>query len=124
MPLADYLWAMLIGFGLTITVETAVLLLGLSRRHSRGVRLFAGVWLTACTYPIVWLVLPPLFEHRGLYLLVAETFAPVAEGALFWWVFVKPLPPNRPATYRDLGAITAANLCSFGLGEVLHALTG
>jgi hypothetical protein len=50
------------------------------------VRLFAGAWLTACTYPVVWLVLPPLFEERSLYLLAAETFAPVAE-----WVDTRTL---------------------------------
>jgi|DewCreStandDraft_4_1066084.scaffolds.fasta_scaffold338218_2 cytochrome c oxidase assembly factor CtaG len=122
MPLPDYLRAMLVGYLLTVAIETIVLLLGLSRRHPVRVRLLAGVWLTTCTYPIVWLVLPPLFANRWQYLLVAETFAPVAEGVLFWWAFVQPLPPNRPATSRDLVAITVANLCSFGLGEVIHAL--
>lgn len=110
---------------LTITIETAVLLLGLSRRYSLRAKLFAGAWLTACTYPVVWLVLPPLFppeEDRTLYLLVAETFAPVAECALFWVAFVRGLPPDRRATVRDMAAIVAANLCSFGVGELILAL--
>ena len=85
MPATTYLLLMLVGFVLTITVETAVLLALLSRRHSVRARLFAGVWLTACTYPVVWLVLPPLFETRSVYLLVAETFAPVAECGSSGW---------------------------------------
>jgi hypothetical protein len=121
MPLPDYLLVMLAGYLLTVAVETTVLVACLSPRHSIRVRLFAGVWLTACTYPVVWLVLPGLFERRWLFLLVAETFAPAAECAIFWWAFVRGLPPDRRATVRDLAAITLANLCSFGLGEVVHA---
>lgn len=120
MPPADYLRHMLLGYLLTVTVETAVLLVGLSRRHPHRVTLFAGVWLSACTYPVVWLVLPGLFAERWQYLLAAETFAPAAECALFWLAFVRPLPPDRRATVRDLLAVTAANLASFGAGELIY----
>ena len=92
-----YLLEMLVGYLLTVVIETAVLLALLSRRHSIGVRLFAGIWLTACTYPVVWLVLPSLFEERWLYLVVAETFAPAAECLLFWFAFVK----HQPREQRD-----------------------
>ena len=51
----DYLVQMAVGYLFTISVETPVLLVGLSRRHPIRHRLFAGVWLTACTYPVVWL---------------------------------------------------------------------
>ena len=124
MPTTTYLLLMLVGFVLTIIVETAVLLALLSRRHSVRARLFSGVWLSACTYPVVWLVLPPFFETRSVYLLVAETFAPLAECALFWLAFVKHRPPHARATVRDFAAIVLANLCSFGLGELIHALDG
>lgn len=119
-----YLQQMLVGYCLTVAVETAVLLVLLSRRHPVRARLFAGAWLTACTYPVVWLVLPPLFgpDERWLYLLVAETFAPAAECAIFWVAFVRPVPPDRHATLRDMGAVVLANLCSFGAGEGLIAL--
>ena len=121
MPV-EYLQMMLVGYLITIAVETAVLVALLSRRHSVRVRVFAGVWLTACTYPIVWLVFPLLAVHgRWLYLLVAETFAPVAECVIFWLAFVRPLPPDGRATIRDCATITLANLCSFGLGVVLTA---
>jgi hypothetical protein len=128
MPSADYLRAMLVCYALTVAVETAVLLAFLSRRHPVRVRLFAGIWLTACTYPVVWLMLPPLFdgdEQRPLYLLVAETFAPAAECAIFWFAFVRGRAPDaladRRATARDLAAVVLANLCSFGAGEAIRA---
>ncbi len=122
MPTADFLRLMFVAYLITVAVETAVLLVALSRRHSVRARLFAGAWLTACTYPVVWLVLPPLLEERWLYLLVAETFAPVAECALFWFAFVRGRAPNRRATVRDMLAVVVANLASFGVGELLHAL--
>jgi len=113
MDTAD-LWAFLpLGYLVTIIIETTVLLLFLSRRHSVGTRLLAGVWLTACTYPIVVLVLPPLIHDRTTYLIVAETFAPVAECILFLVAF------GRSTWPRDCAAITVANLLSFGLGELL-----
>ncbi len=111
---------MLAGYTLTVAVETAVLLVGLSRRHPVRARLFAGVWLTACTYPVVWLVLPPLLPNRVAYLTVAETFAPAAECVLFWLAFVRPLPPDRRATTRDMLVIVLANLASFGTGELVY----
>jgi hypothetical protein len=118
----DYLLAMLLGYLLTVAVETPLLLAGLSRRHAVRARLFAGVWLSACTYPVVWLVLPPLFPERWLYLLVAETFAPLAECVLFWLAFVRGQPHSPGATTRDMFAIVAANLGSFGVGELIYAV--
>ncbi len=106
---------------LTAALETAVLLPLLSRRHPVRDRLFAGAWLSACTLPVVWLVLPPLFDERWAYLLAAETFAPSAEVALFWLAFVRGRPSNPAATARDAAAVVAANLVSFGVGEALAA---
>src|SRR5262249_39158215 len=92
-----------------------------------GRRLFAGVWLTACTYPIVILVFTQLIDpdkSRALYLAVAETFAPVAECTLFWLAFGSRKEAFRPWMWWDFAAITLANLASFGLGELLHQLGG
>ena len=123
MP-ADYLLLMLGGYLLTVAVETGVLLAGQSRRHPVRVKLFAGVWLTACTYPVVWLVLPPLIpEPRWAYLLAAETFAPLAECVLFWAAFVRPMPPDHRATVHDMLAVVAANLASFAVGEAIYGIT-
>ncbi len=121
---SDYLLAMLLGYLMTIAIETTVLVALLSPRHPMRVRIFAGIWLSACTYPIVWLVLPGLFSEHWLYLLVAETFAPVAECALFWFAFIRRLPGDKRSTLRDLAVITLANLCSFGFGEVFNYFGG
>jgi hypothetical protein len=114
---------MLVYYLLTVSLETPVLLVGLSVRHGLRRRLFAGFWLTACTYPIVFLVLPPLFDgetRQPLYVAVAETFAPVAECVLFWIAFGTREEWGRPSMVRDFAAIVAANLTSFGIGEVFH----
>jgi hypothetical protein len=120
-----YLWQFLVvGYLFTIAVETPVLVVGLSPRHPLWHRLFAGVWLTACTYPVVVLVLPQVInpaEDRVLYLAVAETFAPAAECALFWAAFGSRAEWLRPSMWRDLAVVTLANLLSFALGEVANA---
>ena len=117
------LWRFLpLGYLLTILIETPILCLGLSRRHPLGRKLLAGIWLTACTYPIVTLVLPLLFppHQRVLYLIAAETFAPVAECALFWLAFGKTEEVGKPSVWRDFMTIIVANLASFGAGEVMN----
>jgi hypothetical protein len=101
-----------IGYALSVLVETPVLLIGLSPRHSLRAKLFAGVWLTACTYPIVVLTLPPLTGR--FYVPIAETFAPVAECILFATLF-------RNWRWRDMAAIVVANLASFAFGELVTA---
>lgn len=113
------LWRFLpLGYLFTIAIETPILFFGLSHHHSKQRRFAAGVWLTACTYPIVTLVLPLLMESysREAYLVVAETFAPVAECALFCLAF------GKEATRRDLIVIVLANLASFLLGEFIYRL--
>ena len=118
------LWHFLpFGYLLSILIETPILLVGLSVRHPLRRRFFAGVWLTACTYPIVTLVLPLLFTNasRTLYLSVAETLAPVAECVLFWLAFGKGEEVGKPSMWRDFAAIIVANLASFLGGEVLNA---
>lgn len=118
------LWHFLpIGYLLTISIETPILCIGLSRRHPLSQKLCAGLWLTACTYPIVTLVLPLLFapDRRVLFLLVAETFAPVAECALFWLAFGRAEEFGKASMRRDFIAIIFANLASFGVGEVMNA---
>jgi len=118
------LWRFLpLGYLLTILIETPILCVGLSLRHSLRRKLLAGVWLTACTYPIVTLVLPLLFKtnSRVNYLLVAETFAPVAECVLFWLAFGTNEELGKTSMWRDFMTIIVANLASFGIGEVINA---
>ena len=124
-PAPEQLWVFLPwGYLLTVLIETPVLLAGLSARHPLRRRLAAGLWLTACTYPIVVLVLPTSMHDasRAAYLWVAEIFAPAAECALFYVAFLhKTSNPDRRSTLRDMAAIVVANLASFGLGELLYA---
>jgi DMSO reductase anchor subunit len=118
------LWRFLpLGYILTILIETPILVLGLSQRHSQARKLLAGVWLTACTYPIVTLVLPLLFNDssRTVYLMVAETFAPVAECMLFWLAFWSRSELGKDSMWRDFVTIVSANLASFLAGEVFTA---
>ncbi|HEX3558217.1 MAG TPA: hypothetical protein VHU19_03375 [Pyrinomonadaceae bacterium] len=118
------LWLFLpLGYLLSVAVETPVLLVGLSRRLSFRQRLFAGLWLTACTYPVVVLVMPILFSTlpRSTYLLAAETFAPVAECLLFWLAFRERAGAGTGERIRNFAVIVIANLLSFGAGEVLNA---
>jgi hypothetical protein len=118
------LWRFLpIGYLFTISIETPILLVGLSSRHSLRRRLLAGIWLTACTYPIVTLVLPLLLvnKSRAVFLIVAEIFAPAAECVLFWLAFGSREELGKGSMWRDFASIVVANLASFLAGEVLNA---
>ena len=113
-----------VGYVATVLVEAPVLLAGLSPRLvTLRQRFFAGFWLTACTYPVVVLVLPIVFASspRSHYLLVAETFAPAAECVLFWLAFGRGRGAGRGALVRSFAAIVVANVLSFVAGEVLGA---
>src|SRR3712207_3883248 len=116
MSIEDLWRFLLFGYLLTVSVETPALLLLLSKHHALGRRLFAGLWLTACTYPVVVLVLPLAFANspRALYLVVAEVFAPAAECALFYLAFGGK--GGGGVTRRDFAAVAAANLLSFLAG--------
>lgn len=138
---AAALWSFLpLGYALSVLLETPVLLAGLSRRHSALRRIFAGFWLTAGTYPIVVLVLPPVMDYclgpdsYWQYLVVAEIFAPAAECAMFWAAFwMDPLlalrasgeesrearNTNRRDFGQDMLTIVAANVCSFVVGGAI-----
>ena len=107
------------GYLATILIETAVLLALLSPVHGWKRRVTAGVWLTACTYPIVVVAIPTVMgmEPRWAYLAVAEVFAPVAECALFTLAFHTPTTERR-VRFRDWTGVTVANLASFLTGEI------
>ena len=120
LPVNDLWYFLPIGYLVTILIETPILLAGLGREFTFKQKLLAGIWLTACTYPIVVIVLPAVFlgSPRWLYLTVAEVFAPVAECFLFWLAF---RGTEAVSWIRSFAVIIIANLASFGLGEVLNA---
>jgi hypothetical protein len=110
------------GFLLTVAIELPVLLIGLSKTHLLRTRLIAGCWLTACTYPIVALVLPLTviaWWGQATYLVIAETFAPLAECLVFRAAF--PIPGSKSDAIRDVVTIIAANLISFIAGLWIFA---
>ncbi len=116
--LQDDPWFFLpIGYLVTISIETPILCAFLSSEHPMRRRLLAGLWLTACTYPIVVLVIPREPSYL-VYLAIAESVAHFGECALFWLAF-------GPLKYlwRDMAAVLGGNLASFGLGLLLiHVL--
>ncbi len=97
---------LLAGYLLTVAIETPVLVAGLRPSHRIGTRLFAGWWLTACTYPLVILAMPALPDVG------VETFAAVAEILAF-----RSLTGRW--SVRDAGAIAAANVASYALGRLM-----
>ncbi len=121
LPSPSQLWIMLpIGYVLTVAIETPVLVLGLSKRHAMRDRVLAGLWLNACSYPMVILVFPYWFwapYGREVYLVVSEVFAPLAECLLFWLAFCPRRQKARWSFIQDMAAIIGANLASFLLGE-------
>jgi hypothetical protein len=126
-PTEQELWRFLPwGYLLTVALEMPVLLLGLAPRHLWQTRWLASFGLTACTYPIVVLVLPlTLWSAYGYlpYIVAAETFAPVAECFLFWWLFNDATTTSF--AWRDYLSIIVANLVSFLLGGwLLQRLAG
>ncbi len=106
---------LMVGYLFTVLIEAPILYFGLSSRYTRVQRAFSACWLTACTYPIVILVLPGLFrpDQRASFLLVAETFAAVGECGLFWAIF-------RPINRRDVTVVALANVLSFLVGELSY----
>jgi len=119
----DVLWLFLpVGYLLTIAVETPILLVGLASKLSFRQKMLCGIWLTACTYPIVVLVLPALFfgMPRWQYLTVAEILAPVAECVIFWLAFRSKDLLVGSDWLRSFAAIVVANLASFAAGEVFN----
>jgi hypothetical protein len=118
------LWYFLpFGYLLTILIETPILIFGLSPKLTFKQKLLCGVWLTACSYPIVVLVLPTVMVgfERWQYLAVAEVFAPVAECVIFWLAFRTKGLLDKGDWTRSLAAIAVANLASFGVGEFFNS---
>lgn len=133
MSTIDTLWSFLIpGFFTTIAIETPVLLFCLSKRHPLQQKLFAGIGLTAFTYPFVVLIFPILIWEpfgRPVYLAVAEFFAPLTECLLFYWFWIRlknieeaTLPLLNRSNVRDFLSIILANLCSFIPFEILQIM--
>jgi hypothetical protein len=117
------LWLFLpIGYFFTVVIETPILCVGLSEEHPMWRRVLSGIWLTACTYPIVVLVVPQFIdvgEARIPYLVVAESIAHFGECLLFYLAFA-PLKHF----WRDMATVFGANLASFATAEIVYYCLG
>jgi len=117
MSATELFWFMAVGYVATVAIEIPILLLGLSKQVRFADRIKLGLILTGFTYPIVVLVLPVLvgasFGHLA-YLVVAETFAPLAEIAGFRILSERKLLAGLD---RDALTVLVANLCSFLIGH-------
>ena len=122
-PMRDLWFFLPFGYLTTILIEVPILLVGLAKAIPLRRRLWCGVWLTACTYPIVVLVLPAILfdQSRSLYLVIAETFAPLGECFIFWLAFRGDRSLEGRGWIRSFATIIVANLASFGIGELLHS---
>ena len=101
-------------FALTLTLETAVLLVFFWHRAPRWRIVLTALVANAVTHPVVWFVLPKLMTSYGAYIVVAETWAVLAEVP----ILVAMLRP-RP-WYVALSASALANLASYGCGLLLQ----
>ncbi len=114
-------WRFLVaGYLGSVLVETPVLVWGLSRKHALKDRLLAGFWLTGCTYPVIVLLIPQWVDvhaQRMAYVAASESFAALAECAIFWWTFDRGTGGTR-AWAQDMGTIWMANLLSWAVGAL------
>lgn len=79
---------------LTIFVETLLLFLVVRRfyklpetRLSRVLLLAGGMLASGATLPYVWFVFPAFIQNRAFYTIVVESFATIAETAIFIMLF-------------------------------------
>ena len=118
MSVAELWWFLIVGYVATVAIELPILIFGLSERTNVAERFKLGFILTGFTYPIVVLVLPVLISipfGQLPYIVVAETFAPLAEIVCFRMLVKQKLFVGFD---RDAFVILAANLCSFLIGWV------
>lgn len=109
------------GYLLTVLVEGSVLFLGLQELSVKQ-KLFLSFWLTAVTYPFVWLIYPQFFDigtERTAYLVAAEIFAPAAECLAFKFAFAGNRSWKSVDLWVSFAVIIAANLASFVIGSVI-----
>jgi hypothetical protein len=108
----------LVLFTLTCLLELPVYLLPLRPALPLRWGLLLLLGLNLATHPIVWFVLPRLFENQVHYVLVAEAFAVIAEGLILGAL-------ARRRGWQGWGSLSAmglaflANACSAGIGELV-----
>jgi hypothetical protein len=101
---------------LTLLVE-GIALFALARYYFRWTQkkipdrmlLFCAIFCSASTLPYVWFVFPDVIAYYPFYLLVAESFAVIAEAIIYYFVL--------KISARDAFVLSfACNMLSFGAG--------
>lgn len=121
MMITDLPALMARGYLLTILMEGTVLFFGLPHLSWKQ-RLFLAFWLTAITYPYVWLIYPFIFDHgteRTAYLVAAEIFAPAAECLAYKFAFARDQSWRSGDLWVSFLVILVANLTSFIVGAII-----
>ncbi|MBI5831749.1 MAG: hypothetical protein HZB16_05465 [Armatimonadetes bacterium] len=111
------------GYALGVVVETPVLLATLSPAHGWRRRCAAGLWLTACTYPLLVMVLPVFIDPDTAwtrYVVVGEVAVAVTESALFYLAFNRGTQRPRRWLVQDVVAVVLANLASYLVGRWVY----
>jgi hypothetical protein len=118
----QYTYSFLLYAFITLLTESAVVLLLLRKSLRIGKRqltnkeiVSATVCASSLTIPYVWFVFPNLFENFATAIWISEFFVFVVE-VLFYRMFLR-------LSYKQAFLISfIANIASFGLGKILHAL--
>jgi len=106
------------GYLATVAIEAPLLVAFLPSRYSLRTRIGCGFWLTACTYPVVVLVMPNIANGPfswSVTLLVTEIWVALTEVALLRAVAGRRL---LASFRREDGVVIVANLASFLAGEL------
>jgi len=96
-----------LGYLFSFLIETPICSSVCRRGIRSGAECSPESGLTACTYPIVVLVICRSLSpapRAQFYLIIAETFAPVAECALFWLAYGEAEQFGKASMWRDFGA--------------------
>ena len=105
---------------LTLFVETSLLFLLVRQFYklseaqlSRVLLLFGGMLASTATLPYVWFVFPAFIQNRVFYTIAVESFAVVAETAIFAMLF-------RMGWKKALLLSACCNAGSFIAGKMLN----
>ena len=106
------------GYLATVAIEAPLLVAFLPSHYSLRTRIGCGFWLTACTYPVVVLVIPNIAYGPFTWpvaLLVTEIWVALTEVALLRAVSGRRL---FASFRREDWVVVLANLASFLAGEL------
>jgi len=82
----SYELSFLISLGITIFIETIVLITIVSFYHLQNISLqkliFTGIFCSFATLPYLWFIFPYLIKESILYIILGELFVIIVEGII------------------------------------------